>query len=263
MSFNFKALSERSVKPNPILEPRLPSLSPAPKMTGIKFLITFSFFLSLAALAGAGILFNDLTVEKQQREVLELSQAQLRQKSEVFEKSSNQYKAAVEKIQTDLKAYSSEKTDLKKQLDDSRLQIEDLRTKIKTIQEKNKTIEEVAGAKILETSAKTSLEFSPAQNTDAVGAPSAPAPSGTNAVQPEAAKETKILSVNRKFNFAVVNIGLSQKVKIGDPLQVFRDGKAAARLQVEKLYEGFCAASIVQESKEFPVKEGDLVKQVS
>ena len=265
MSFNFKALSERSLKPNPVLEPGRAPSPYTPKTTGLKMAILFSFVLSLAALAGAGILFNDLTVEKQQREVLEASHTQLQQKSEVFEKSSNQYKTAVEKIQIDLRAYSSEKADLKKQLEDSRSQMEDLRTKIKTILEKNKAIEEAAGNKIIEAGARTNLSFSPVQNNSTaptVLVPSA-SPAASNSAQPEGSKQAKVLSVNRKFNFAVVNMGLSQKLKIGDPLEVIRAGKSIARLQVEKLYEGFCAASIVQELKELPVKEGDLVRPVS
>lgn len=257
MSFNFKALSEKSVKPNPILEPGMAPAPYTPKMTGLKFTVVFSFIISLVALAGAGILFNDLTVETQKRQVLELSHAQLQQKSEVFEKSSSQYKAAVEKIQTD---FDTEKNSLKKQLDDSRSQIDDLRSKIKNIQEKNKTIEEVAGNKIMEEGAKSSLSFSPA-SSDVSSAAVPAAPKVSQAVP--APKEIKVLSVNRKFNFAVVNMGLSQKLKIGDPLEVIRAGKPVARMQVEKLYEGFCAASIKQEPKEAPIKEGDAVRAVS
>lgn len=261
MSFNFKALSERTPKSN-ASDPGLTPAPYTPKMPGLKLAILFSFFLSFAALAGAVFLFNDLTAEKKQREVLESSQAQLQQKAEVFEKSSNTYKTDMEKIQSELKAFAAEKTDLKKQLDESRSQITDLRNKVKNIQEKNKTIEETAADEIRESASESSssLTFKSSESSSAASPAAAETPKVS---QPAAVKEVKVLSVNRKFNFAVVNIGLSQKLKIGDPLQVVRGGKNIARLQVEKLYEGFCAASIVQETKETPIQEGDAVKQVS
>lgn len=259
MSFNFKALSARAPKSEPLQDTERAPVSYTPK--GLKFAIIFSFILSAAALAGAGILFNELTAEKKQREVLESSQAQLQEKAEVFEKSSNAYKTDMAKIQSELKAYASEKTDLKKQLDDSRSQIDDLRNKVKNIQEKNKTIEETAADEIRESTASSGSSLSYSSSSQPASAQTSAAAS--KPAQPAAPVEVKVLSVNRKFNFAVVNIGLSQKLKIGDPLHVIRAGKTVGRLQVEKLYEGFCAASILQESKEAPVQEGDAVKQIS
>lgn len=260
MSFNFKNLSGKLKSEDPgqasAPEPYVP------KMAGFKLIVLFSFILSLIALVGAGVLFNDFTAEKKQRQVLEASQEQLQQKAETFEKSSGSYKAAMDKIQADLENFAAEKKDLVKQLADSRSQIEDLRSKIKNIQEKNKTIEETAATEILESGEESGgLKFTPAAGSPA--GPASAAAASVPAAKPAASAPPKVLSVNRKFNFAVVNIGLSQKLKIGDPLEIIRDGKSAARLQVEKLYEGFCAASIIQESKEAPVKEGDLVRQVS
>lgn len=257
MSFNFKSLTEKKLKPAD-LETGPPSPQPyTPKMAGLKLIILSSFILSLAALVGAVVLFTDFTAEKKQRGVLESSQAQLQLKAESFEKSAGNYKADLGKIQADLEKFVAEKKELEKQLTESRSQIEDLRNKIKNIQEKNKTIEETAANEIRESGEDSELDFAPAEGTNSKSTASA-APAKPAAPQPP-----KVLSVNRKFNFAVVNIGLSQKLKIGDPLEIIRDGKVAARLQVEKLYEGFCAASITQESKETPVKEGDQVRQVS
>lgn len=79
---------------------------------------------------------------------------------------------------------------------------------------------------------------------------------------PEVAPKTnKILTVNRKFNFVVVNVGLKDGLKMGDSLKVVRDGRELAVLQVEKLYDRFSAASILSEDQNAPVEEGDAIQK--
>lgn len=241
MSSLFKTLSNEDLKFEKMSgQPQQP-----PKMTGVKIAVFFSFLLSVLALAGAGLLKNALEAERGQREMLEASHTQLQQKSQAFEKSAAQYRSEVEKMRSELRVYTQEKEDLQKQLKQSRSQMAQLEHKIKSIQEKNQTAEEaLAGASQAEQAAA-----GPA----AKDAASAPSP------KPVPAKPPQVLTVNRKFNFVVANIGLQQKLKIGDVLQVLRKGKPVARLQVEKLYESFCAASITQEPKDAPIQEGDLV----
>lgn len=241
----------------------------APKMTGLKIAIIVSFALSIVALAGAGFLRNSLESERKQRETLEASQTQLQQKAEAFEKAAAQYRGEIEKVQSQLKAYADEKAGLQKQLDASRAQIGTLEKNIKDIQEKNKAMEEasknaepqqdVAATAASGFSAVGAAAVTAAAKTQPAAAkPSAPA----QAPAPAEKKPPQVLTVNRKFNFVVVNIGLQQKLKIGDVLEVVRNGKPAARLQVEKLYASFSAASITQEPKDAPVKEGDLIRAV-
>ncbi len=76
----------------------------------------------------------------------------------------------------------------------------------------------------------------------------------------EDARPRQVLTVNRQFNFVVVNMGLRNKVKIGDVLQVEQQGKLIARIQVEKLYENFSACAIMEEMKPAQIHEGDLVR---
>ena len=84
-----------------------------------------------------------------------------------------------------------------------------------------------------------------------------PAPS----VKPvEDARPQQVLTVNRQFNFVVVNMGLRDKVKIGDVLRVEQKGKLIGRIQVEKLYENFSACAIMEEVKPAQIHEGDLVR---
>ena len=85
---------------------------------------------------------------------------------------------------------------------------------------------------------------------------SAPAP--TKGVEDN--RPQQVLSVNRQFNFVVVNLGLRDHVKIGDTLRVEQKGKLIGRIQVEKLYENFSACAILEEAKPSQIHEGDLVR---
>jgi hypothetical protein len=73
-------------------------------------------------------------------------------------------------------------------------------------------------------------------------------------------RPNQVLSVNRKFNFVVVNMGLRNRLKMGDTLRVEQNGKLIGRIQVEKLYENFAACTILEEIKPAQIQEGDLVR---
>ncbi len=68
-----------------------------------------------------------------------------------------------------------------------------------------------------------------------------------------------VLLVNRKYNFIVVNLGSRQGVALDDVLSVQKEGAEAGKARVEKLYDDYCAAYIVEEQSEHPIGEGDAV----
>ncbi len=85
--------------------------------------------------------------------------------------------------------------------------------------------------------------------------------------QPEPAKGSvlasqSVMSVNHKFDFVVVNIGLRDGIKIGDHLKVFRGGKDIATIQMEKLYNKFSTAVIIEENPEQQIAAGDEILKV-
>lgn len=97
-------------------------------------------------------------------------------------------------------------------------------------------------------------------------------PSSTSApvapvVTPSAARDmssggARILTVNRKFNFVVINLGLQDGLKMADQLKVLKQGKDSATIQVEKLYDKFSAASILEEQPAQQIAEGDEIRKV-
>ena len=82
--------------------------------------------------------------------------------------------------------------------------------------------------------------------------PAAPAPA--------VSKKGQVLTVNRKFRFIVINVGMKDQVKMGAQYLVLHDGKEVGRVQVEKLFDNFAAANIVDESEKTPITEGDAVQ---
>jgi len=119
-----------------------------------------------------------------------------------------------------------------------------------------------------------------AEPAPAVSAPVVPAEpsSSTVAPAPASAPETvkpadapaaaatssapKVLTVNRKFNFVVINQGMQDGLKMGDKLKVLKQGQESATIQVEKLYDKFSAATLVEEDPKQQVLEGDEIRKV-
>ena len=110
----------------------------------------------------------------------------------------------------------------------------------------------VASGTASEKTPRSEVAPAPAPTVQAPAAPvSEPVPQGP-----------KILTVNRKFNFVVVNLGLQDGVKMGDKLKALKHGKECATLQVEKLYDKFSAATIVEENAQLQVVEGDEIRKI-
>lgn len=70
-----------------------------------------------------------------------------------------------------------------------------------------------------------------------------------------------VLLVNRKFNFVVTDLGSKQGLALDDMLAIEKNGGASvAKARVEKIYDDYCAAYLVEEQSETRLEEGDLVR---
>jgi hypothetical protein len=111
----------------------------------------------------------------------------------------------------------------------------------------------------------------PAPETPAVTPLSTPGISSVTPVESAQSPETsvtagattggKVLTVNRKFNFVVINQGLQEGLKMGDKLKVLKQGNEVATVQIEKLYDKFSAATLVEENPKQQVVEGDEIRK--
>lgn len=79
----------------------------------------------------------------------------------------------------------------------------------------------------------------------------------------ESLQAGRILLINRKFNFVVMNIGSKQGLKVGDQFMVAEGNQKLAKVEVEKLYDDFSAAKILEQFGEpAMLKEGNLVTRL-
>ena len=82
-------------------------------------------------------------------------------------------------------------------------------------------------------------------------------------VTPRRADQTiaggNVLLVNRNYNFIVINLGSKQGISLDDVLSVQHEGAEIAKVRVEKLYDDYSAAYIVEEQSQHPIGEGDGV----
>jgi hypothetical protein len=107
----------------------------------------------------------------------------------------------------------------------------------------------------------TVREVSPGAETASAVNPVTTATSLTQLAAAAATTGPKVLTVNRKFNFVVINQGLQEGFKMGDKLKVLRQGQEIAMVQIEKLYDKFSAATLVAENPKQQVVEGDEIRK--
>ncbi|MCM8782660.1 MAG: hypothetical protein NC828_06410, partial [Candidatus Omnitrophica bacterium] len=69
----------------------------------------------------------------------------------------------------------------------------------------------------------------------------------------------EVLVINKKYDFAVVNLGENDGLEVGMNLGIYRDGRLLAVLVVEKVHTSMAAAKIPPEWKSADIKEGDTV----
>lgn len=68
--------------------------------------------------------------------------------------------------------------------------------------------------------------------------------------------EGKIVSVNREYDFVIVDLGKKDGIQIGDILTVYDKSEPAAKIKVEKVYEALCAANFLPQTQKDKIKEG-------
>lgn len=77
------------------------------------------------------------------------------------------------------------------------------------------------------------------------------------AVNP-AVPDSKIMIVNKEFDFAVINLGSRDGVSVGDEFSITREGKYIGDLKVEKVHDSMSAAGFLPELKDL-IKENDKI----
>ncbi|MFH1777744.1 MAG: hypothetical protein ABH952_09345 [Candidatus Omnitrophota bacterium] len=70
----------------------------------------------------------------------------------------------------------------------------------------------------------------------------------------------RIVSVNKYFDFVIIDLGEQDGLKAGEVLGIFKGRDAVGEVQIEKLYEEISAAAILPNSQKDRLEAGDMVK---
>jgi len=76
-------------------------------------------------------------------------------------------------------------------------------------------------------------------------------------------QEGKVLVINKEYNFAVINLGSKDGVRIGDVFSAYRDSRYIGDLKVEKVHDSMAAAGFQQSELKDRLNEGDRVVKKS
>ncbi|MFA4983886.1 MAG: hypothetical protein WC559_01035 [Candidatus Omnitrophota bacterium] len=71
--------------------------------------------------------------------------------------------------------------------------------------------------------------------------------------------EGKVLVVNRDYNFAVINLGAKDGVRIDDIFTVYRGKKELGDIKIEKIHDSMSAGTFLTQQLKDKINEGDRV----
>ena len=244
----------------------------------LRVFIIAGFVISLAAAGGAFSVYKSYQSEREQRLDNESKLMQSQDAATVLKADVEQQKSRAVDLETQIEALKKVEQDLKSQQAAKEAEIENYKNQIQT--KSNELLKLTAQIDEQRQNEKDSVKkgemampfpntASSAQENGLVkppfGSETGLAVVDSSMVIPSEAPpsmDSRILTVNRKFNFIVVNLGLRDGLRMGDKVQVMQAGKQKALAQIEKIYDKFSAATLLSEDKGNPVHEGESVQKV-
>lgn len=223
---------------------------------GLKVTVALAFILALGACGIAYYAYSNLgsalknnAALEAENENLSAEAEQLRLKSGSLEEKEADYIKQISSLTAFVDKSNQKIADLNQALADKDGQIQVLEKQVTDLKDS------AAPAQLL-TEAKTVI--SPGAAALFQGEEAADGTAGGEAqnVIPQ------VMTVNREFGFVVINLGATNGIQVGNEFSVLRNGQSIASLSVERIYEGFAAATIVKESNDNPIQEGDLIESV-
>jgi len=228
----------------------------------LRIFIVISFLVSLGAAVISFANYNSYRKEHIQRLDMEAKLMQAQDLAAANKTEIEQQKAQIAELNNQIEISKKSERDLKALLSAKELENQGLKNSSATLNvEIHKLKEQVENYKRKERIPSPILK-----PTDAAAATAASEnlkiPTGADAVIPTEAppsNDSRILTVNRKFNFIVVNLGLRDGLRMGDKVKVMKADKQIALAQIEKIYDKFSAATLLNEDQGNQVHEGDTV----
>ena len=110
---------------------------------------------------------------------------------------------------------------------------------------------------------KEDIELSPIMVKAASPFPTTPSPAirgGLTSVKTKSFPEGRILSVNNKYKFVIINLGQEDGIKPGMSFDVYRDSSDIGRIEVLEVHPGISAADIMAVRGKASLRPDDIVK---
>ncbi len=262
-----------------------------------KTIIVFIFLLSLGVMFLAFMLVQKMEGEKKRRvfvegelQKTEVKLSQTEQEKDQISKQLNEMVAVKEQIkverdkakeeaqrlstelekekrekkQLEQKLEEKQKTalDLMKQLQDEKAEKEKLGKQLTTLQQQTASGSSNSAdllAKLQK--AQEEKDMLTRKLREMSSTPEAPVKIRDIIVQADQKFSGTVLTVNREFNFVVVDIGEVDGLVKGTELIVHRGKKLIGKIRVEKVYDKMSAATIIPKWTQDEIKEDDSVKK--
>lgn len=248
----------------------------------LRFFVSLGFVLSVIAALGSFSIYKSYQTEREQRLDAESKFMQAQDSSSSAKSDMEQQKSRIADLESQIESMKNSEHTVQEQLNTKDAEIQALKTDLAGAQDELKlaqtqvenyrkkeripapTAAPINVPVVAETGQKTApaAAVEPKTQAPAQAAPAVAAPEQT--VIPSetpASEDSRILTVNRKFNFIVVNLGLRDGLRMGDKVEVLQGTAVKASAQIEKIYDKFSAATLLNEDKNNPVHEGDAVRK--
>lgn len=156
-----------------------------------------------------------------------------------------------ERLSADMEQYKNASTELEKKVAQAQEEARKAQAQLKDLESQKNKLE----AKIKE------IESGKAKGVELGNIVVNPAAAAGAAAGSPATKESKVLVVNKDYNFAVINLGAKDGVAVGDVFSVYHGTDFVGEVKVEKVHEAMAAAGFTSEDLKNKVSEGDRVMQ--
>lgn len=183
-------------------------------------------------------------------------------KLEQFKSDLAQQKTLRQDLENKLKETQDEGKQIKEQLKIVQQQKTELEEKFKNMEAGSGGVElgkvvVNGGVPIVDNTAKGKSKAKAAKQKIAAPAVS-PADKDVKITAPSTVPDSKVMIVNKEFNFAVINLGSKDGVSVEDEFSITREGKYIGDLKVEKVHDSMSAAGFLPELKDL-IKENDKI----
>lgn len=205
------------------------------------------------------------SLENKKQEIVQLQKR--------LEDASTQIKSLQDDLQSEKKMkesmlldLSQAKTDLdsiKEELNREKEERNDLKVKLeKTLKDFKETETQLEQVKIAKSLVENKLKELDQQGSKVELGKIVVTPEQSQVVTTQKASipiEASILSVNKKYNFIVINVGQKDGVKVGDIFSIYRNNKYIVNARVEETRENMSVANLEDKKMAGKIKEGDVV----